>query len=129
MRIATFQWKGRRHVGIVEGADGVPGEQAQVRVLALDPGDARRGALPLVEAAAEGRALPAPSGDIVPLAQVTLEAPLPLPRRNVFCVGRNYHAHARELSGTVFKSAPAKTDQWPIVFTKVPECVVGPARS
>jgi len=26
----------------------------------------------------------------------------------------------------VFKGAPAKTDQWPIVFTKVPECVVGP---
>jgi 2-keto-4-pentenoate hydratase/2-oxohepta-3-ene-1,7-dioic acid hydratase in catechol pathway len=127
VRIATFQWKGRRHVGIVEGADGVPGAQAQVRVLALDAADARRGALPLVEAAAGGRPLPAPSGDVVPLAQVTLEAPLPLPRRNVFCVGRNYHAHARELSGTVFKSAPAKTDQWPIVFTKVPECVVGPA--
>jgi len=41
-------------------------------------------------------------------------------------VGRKYHAHAKELSATVFKSSPSKTDQWPIVFTKVPECVVGP---
>ena len=55
-----------------------------------------------------------------------LEAPLPLPRRNLFCVGRNYHAHAKELSGSVFKDNAAKADAWPIVFTKVPECVVGP---
>jgi len=121
VRIATFQWQGRRHVGIVDSAG------TQVRVLPLSADEAQRGAQTLIEAAAAGRALPQPSGDAVPLAQVRLEAPLPLPRRNLFCVGRNYHAHAKELSGTVFKSSPARTDQWPIVFTKVPECVVGPA--
>jgi len=91
VRIATFQWKGRRQVGIVDTAG------TQVQVLALPADDAQRGALGLVEAAAAGRALPQPSGESVPLAQVTLEAPLPLPRRNLFCVGRNYHAHAKEL--------------------------------
>jgi len=30
------------------------------------------------------------------------------------------------MSATVFKSSPTKTDAWPIVFTKVSECVVGP---
>jgi len=58
---------------------------------------------------------------------VRLEAPLPLPRRNLWCVGRNYHAHAQELAGSVFKNNAADTMEWPIVFSKVPECVVGPA--
>jgi 2-keto-4-pentenoate hydratase/2-oxohepta-3-ene-1,7-dioic acid hydratase in catechol pathway len=56
---------------------------------------------------------------------VQLLAPL-RPRRNLWCVGRNYHAHARELRETVFKSSPADTQAWPIVFTKAPECVIGP---
>ena len=56
-----------------------------------------------------------------------LAAPLPRPRRNVFCVGRNYHAHARELRDSVFKDSAKAVDAWPIVFSKVPECVVGPA--
>lgn len=41
-------------------------------------------------------------------------------------MGRNYHAHAQELSGSVFRNNTAKADAWPIVFTKVPECVIGP---
>ena len=120
MRIATFSWKGRRHVGIVDSAASV------VRPLPLAGDAAARGALPVIEQAVASGALPQAAGDAIPLADVALEAPLPHPRRNLFCVGRNYHAHAKELSGTVFKSAPAKNDTWPIVFTKVPECVVGP---
>jgi 2-keto-4-pentenoate hydratase/2-oxohepta-3-ene-1,7-dioic acid hydratase in catechol pathway len=41
-------------------------------------------------------------------------------------VGRNYHAHAKELQTSVFKDNDANPEAWPIVFTKVPECVVGP---
>ena len=60
------------------------------------------------------------------MAQVHLEAPLPLPRRNVFCIGRNYQAHAAELAGSIFKNQPPPADMpWPIVFSKVPESVVG----
>jgi 2-keto-4-pentenoate hydratase/2-oxohepta-3-ene-1,7-dioic acid hydratase in catechol pathway len=70
--------------------------------------------------------LPAATGATVALVDVTLEAPLPRPRRNLWCVGRNYHAHAKELRDTVFKDSAKATDQWPIVFTKVPECVIGP---
>jgi 2-keto-4-pentenoate hydratase/2-oxohepta-3-ene-1,7-dioic acid hydratase in catechol pathway len=96
--------------------------------MALDlPADvARRGVLPLVEMQAAGQPLPAARGVAVPLASVQLEAPLPVPRRNLFCVGRNYHAHAKELSGSVFKNNSVDPAAWPIVFTKVPECVVGP---
>lgn len=120
MRIATFVHNGKRQVGRVS-ADG-----QQVTPWALSPEQAQRGAQTLIEAAVEGRALPALSGDALPLASVRLEAPLPIPRRNVWCVGRNYHAHAKELSASVFKDSNADTKAWPIVFTKVPECVVGP---
>lgn len=55
-----------------------------------------------------------------------LLAPIERPRRNIFCVGRNYHAHAKELATSVFKDNDKNIQSWPIVFTKVPECVVGP---
>src|SRR3546814_14387149 len=65
-------------------------------------------------------------GPAIVIADVQLEAPLPAARRNLWCVGRNYHAHAQELSGTVFNDNHADTASWPIVFTKVPDCVTGP---
>jgi len=119
MRIASFQWKGRRHVGLVS-ADG-----GHISPIPLGAGEAQAGALALIESLAAGQPMPA-GGEPVPLADVRLEAPIPRPRRNIFCVGRNYHAHARELSGSIFKDQPPPADMpWPIVFTKVPETVIG----
>src|SRR3982750_4123049 len=65
----------------------------------------------------------------VALDAVRLIAPIPRPRRNVFCVGKNYHAHAKEFAGSGFDSSAKSGGEipaYPIVFTKVPECVVGP---
>lgn len=119
MRLATFIHQGRRRVGVV-AADGL-----SVRPYGLeDPSSARAGVLRFIESSATGGALPSPDGETLPITEVQLEAPLPLPRRNLFCVGRNYHAHAKELRDTVFKSSNASTEAWPIVFTKVPETVV-----
>ncbi len=112
MRIATLQHQGQRRVARLS-ADGL-----QLELLA---GDGHLGALPLVQ----GAPLPAVT-ETVPLAGAQLLAPIPQPRRNLFCVGRNYHAHAKELRDTVFKDNAKAVDAWPIVFTKVPECVVGP---
>jgi 2-keto-4-pentenoate hydratase/2-oxohepta-3-ene-1,7-dioic acid hydratase in catechol pathway len=123
MRIATYRWGGGRHVGLVSTDTSevtplsLPARQQQV---------SSRGALALLEQLAEGGPMPGPAGPRLPLAAVQLEAPLPRPRRSLWCVGRNYRAHAQELKGTVFK-ADERVDQWPIVFTKVPECVIGPA--
>jgi 2-keto-4-pentenoate hydratase/2-oxohepta-3-ene-1,7-dioic acid hydratase in catechol pathway len=118
MRLASWTWGGRDHVGIVS-ADG-----GELTPLALP--DARRGALPVIEALARREGLPAASGARLPTEVVTLRAPLPRQRRNLFCVGRNYRAHAEELAGTVFRSAKGgDVGQWPIVFTKVPETVIG----
>jgi 2-keto-4-pentenoate hydratase/2-oxohepta-3-ene-1,7-dioic acid hydratase in catechol pathway len=118
MKLATFRAEGRRRVGIVDGA--------VVQELALDGAAAERGVLSLIERSVAGESLPAPVGRPRPLESVELEAPLPLPRRNLWCVGRNYHAHAKELAASVFKANAAKADEWPIVFSKVPECVIGP---
>jgi 2-keto-4-pentenoate hydratase/2-oxohepta-3-ene-1,7-dioic acid hydratase in catechol pathway len=120
MRIATYWWGGRRHVGRLS-ADG-----AELTPLALGERAASRGALALVEALADGKPFPAAAGAKLPLSAVQLDAPLPRPRRNLWCVGRNYRDHAKELAGSIFAADDKPIDQWPIVFTKVPECVVGP---
>jgi len=58
-----------------------------------------------------------------------LLAPIPRPRRNIWCVGKNYAEHAREFAESGFDQtsagAPPVPDA-PIVFSKVPDCVVGP---
>ena len=118
MRIATYQWNGQRHVGIVSG-DG-----QSVTPLQLTADQAKTGALAVI--ALGSRAYDLQTSQNLSLQDVKLEAPIPLPRRNIFCVGRNYHAHAKELSASVFKNNTANPESWPIVFTKVPECVVGP---
>src|SRR5438046_4495150 len=54
----------------------------------------------------------------VAAAKIRLEAPIPRPPRNVFCLGRNYMEHAAERGA----EAPAH----PVYFTKAPECVLAP---
>lgn len=120
MRIATFVLNGKRQVGLVS-ADG-----KTVTSLALSAEEVQRGAQAVIDLVVAGKSVPDTVGSPVGVSDVNLEAPLPLPRRNVWCVGRNYHAHAKELSASVFKDNDANPESWPIVFTKVPECVVGP---
>ena len=120
MQIATYQLDGRRFVGLVSD------DREQVTPFELPGNAAAEGALAIIKLLADGGPLPATAGPAVALASVQLLAPIPVPRRNVWCVGRNYHAHAKELQTSVFKDNDANPDAWPIVFTKVPECVVGP---
>lgn len=119
MRIAVYVQDQQRRVGLVS-EDGltvqtldVPAQVAELGVLGLieNYGD-------ITELAAVKR------GEPVQVSSVQLLAPIPRPRRNIFCVGRNYHAHAKELSGSVFKANNADPAAWPIVFTKVPETVI-----
>lgn len=69
-----------------------------------------------------------PSGAGLPIASVKIEAPIPRPARNVMCVGKNYHEHAREFTASGFDSSAASVadaiPSAPIVFTKAPECVI-----
>ncbi len=120
MRLAAYLVDAVPRVGCAD-----PSGQT-LSALDVSPSDAARGVLPLIQAKAQGLSLPASTGETHAVADVRLLAPLPRPLRNVWCVGRNYHAHAKELSASVFKDNDANPESWPIVFTKVPECVVGP---
>ena len=122
MRIATYRHQNRRAVGRLS-RDGVA-----LEAFALGAEEERRGALALVERLAAGTALPR-TGPAIPLSQVTLEAPLPRPRRNIFCVGKNYHEHAHEFARSGFDSSAAAgaVPDAPIIFSKVPDCVTGPS--
>jgi 2-keto-4-pentenoate hydratase/2-oxohepta-3-ene-1,7-dioic acid hydratase in catechol pathway len=118
MRLASWHWGGKPQAGTL---DPVTHE-----VTPLAVGDASLGVLPLLQALVGGHGLPAAAGPRLALSAVSLRAPLPRPARNVFCIGRNYRAHAKELSTTVFRDVGETEMAWPIVFSKVPESVVGP---
>jgi 2-keto-4-pentenoate hydratase/2-oxohepta-3-ene-1,7-dioic acid hydratase in catechol pathway len=123
MKIAAFLSQGSPCVGLVSA------DLTSVQAFTLSKDVAALGALPIIEALARGDALP-PLQAAVPLASVQLTAPMPQPRRNIFCVGKNYTAHAKEFAGSGFDSSAKSGGDIPTVpiyFTKVPESVVGPA--
>ena len=122
MRIATFTHNGQTQVGLVNA------DQTHVTVLDLPAAERALGALPLIERLVAGQPLPT-QGATLPLSAVQLMAPIPKPRRNIFCVGKNYHAHAKEFANSGFDSSAkvgGDVPSVPIYFTKVPESVVGP---
>jgi 2-keto-4-pentenoate hydratase/2-oxohepta-3-ene-1,7-dioic acid hydratase in catechol pathway len=117
MKVATVSIAGERRVGRITD-DG--------RLIApfdLPLAEAHDGVLALVRR--DGRALPQALSPIS-IAQVVIEAPIPAPRRNIFCVGKNYHDHAHEFAKSGFDSSAAKgaIPSSPIVFSKVPESVI-----
>ena len=74
------------------------------------------------------RALKGTEGRLA-LDSVKIHAPFPRPARNILCVGKNYHDHAREFHASGF-DASAGTDaipELPIIFTKWPGRSSGPA--
>src|SRR5690606_29482486 len=91
----------------------------------LESTDAPRRVEAPARRAAEGLPLP-DLGDPVALSDIDLEAPIPRPRRNIFCVGKNYHDHAQEFASSGFDSSAAAgaVPKVPIIFTKVPESVI-----
>lgn len=127
MRIATFAADRRPKVGIV----------AEGRILDLDAAFrrvlGRAGPESVVELIAGGEAMLADvrtavraAGSDLPrdLSGVRLLAPIPAPRKNVFCVGRNYKLHIEE--GARARGAAPIYPALPEFFTKAPSSVVGP---
>ncbi|MGY1634737.1 fumarylacetoacetate hydrolase family protein [Geodermatophilus sp. SYSU D01186] len=63
----------------------------------------------------------------IPLADVRLLPPIPRPRRNVICVGQNYHQHSLEFDASGYNSTPSNgVPDRPVVFTKATSSVIGP---
>ena len=116
MKFASFMDGSQRHIGVVQ-----PDGQS---IRALDPSisdmnvlierfETLHGEMPL-------------DGPVVALDKVRLCAPI-TPRRNIFCVGKNYRAHAKEFAGSGFEAGAVKgaeIDEFPAVFTKPATTVV-----
>jgi 2-keto-4-pentenoate hydratase/2-oxohepta-3-ene-1,7-dioic acid hydratase in catechol pathway len=122
MKIAAFHHQGQPGLGLVSA------DLASVQPFDLSAAERALGALPVIERLAAGQGLPAllPA---VAMADLRLMAPLPKPRRNIFCVGKNYFEHAREFAGSGFDSSAKSGGDipaFPIYFSKVPESVIGP---
>jgi 2-keto-4-pentenoate hydratase/2-oxohepta-3-ene-1,7-dioic acid hydratase in catechol pathway len=120
MKFATCSYKNQRFVGMISS------DEKDINFFQMTPSQHAEGVLSLVRASQQSHELPPLTSPSIAITDVKLEAPFPRPLRNIFCVGRNYHAHAKELSTSVFKDNNADPNSWPIVFTKVPESVVGP---
>jgi 2-keto-4-pentenoate hydratase/2-oxohepta-3-ene-1,7-dioic acid hydratase in catechol pathway len=115
MRVATFAMAGERRVGRVDLA------ARTISPFDLPIAAAQDGVVGLIEHGG----LPSTLSP-VPLDRIALEAPIPRPRRNIFCVGKNYYEHAHEFAKSGFDSSAAQgaVPKEPIIFSKVPETVV-----
>ncbi len=114
MKLATFEYRGRTRVGAVEGD----------QVAIIDAPDM----LSLIEGS-DPKETVLSGAPKVKLTDVRLTAPIPAPRRNIICVGKNYREHAREFSRSGFEAGATKgqeIDEFPAVFTKLPSSVAGP---
>lgn len=119
MKLVTYTTAGEIRVGVLSGDSLSP--------LDLPSGEAKRGLAAVIDATLRGESIVdlASAGEIL-LDDVTVLAPIPRPARNIFCVGKNYADHAREVAGSSLDAGATAGDlpDAPIIFTKVPETVI-----
>ncbi|MBK1657417.1 fumarylacetoacetate hydrolase family protein [Paracraurococcus ruber] len=124
-KLATFSDARGTRIGCVQedgrmldlsAVPGAPGGGDMLSLIAAGPA-----ALAAVTALA---AAPPPAA-LLPAGSWTLLAPIPRPRRNVFCVGRNYMDHVAEGDRTR-GITNSELPKFPQFFTKAPDCVIGP---
>lgn len=109
MRYAHWEFHGERFVGVLEGDT--------VRPFHLTAEETEQGVLTVIEALAGGTGMPMLGDEAAEVHRVNLLAPIPHPRRNIFCIVKNYWSLVKETG--------SETPEEPICYTKVPESVVG----
>ena len=129
MRFASFSRNGQTtHLGAV-----LPGERILDLTTASPNEPAFRSMLALIDggpAALEearrlaARGLDGPKAALWPLDEIRLAAPIPRPRRNVFCVGLNYRSHIEQNARAL--GIHAEIGDVPLFFTKPTTAVIGP---
>lgn len=129
MKLATFRDEAGTRIGVVRGermidlaraallaGEEPPAELRDMQAL-IDGGQT---ALHRVRALLNGM----PAEAEIPLSSVEMLAPIPRPRKNVFCLGRNYAEHAAESLRAIGQEV--KLPAYPNVFTKAPTAITGP---
>ena len=128
MRFATFSpgSEGRPRLGLMRGdhmvdvtaAAGTDGPDAPATLLALIQ------AGPDAWQRAARTAAVAGDRHTHPLSSIRWHAPIPRPAKNVFCLGANYVAHAKESAQA--RGREMKIPTVPVIFTKASTAVSGP---
>ena len=124
MKLVTFSTGSGQRVGVADADAGVVHD-----VSALLP--AGTGLLEVIEGWAEyGPALAAGHAEQPrhALSSVRLHAPIPVPRRNIVCVGKNYRDHVLEFGRSGYDQPDRSQDmpEFPVVFSKATTSVNGP---
>lgn len=118
MKLITFEIDGKIAAGFVDGEEAVA---------CVTDHTARTAVLNLIEDGGDLAAWADQPRARAPLADVRLLAPIPQPARAIYCVGKNYHAHAAEFHSSGFDSSAKETvPSHPVVFTKPVTSVCGP---
>ena len=128
MKLVSFRRGGRLRIGAIteDGSEVVDFSIAAPRLPAdmssfIESGDKAH--------AAAAKAMTTRKKDArVPYKRAKIVAPIPAPRRNIICVGKNYYEHAKEFDASGF-NATAGADAIPadpIIFSKANTTVCGP---
>ena len=128
MRLLTFMCDGAARVGVLLGDKRVLDVLEQAArlnaKLTFDVSDM----LALIGSGDVGlatvRKLLQPEGTSVEISGLRLLAPIPRPRKNVFCVGWNYLEHFEE--GKAIRHGAQDLPEHPVFFSKAPTAVIGP---
>lgn len=86
--------------------------------------DTGRPGLAVLKACLEGAEGDYATGVATDLANVTLLAPIPRPRKNIFGIGLNYVEHVAESAASLDTSKDLPKQ--PVIFSKPPTTVIGP---
>ncbi len=126
MRLVTFTANGAEFIGVLDGDTVVDLSQAAPDLPTDMNGFIEAGDAALAQAAEAV----ANAGDNAkhPVGEVNLLSPIPVPRRDVMAVGRNYHEHAKEFHDSGFDATAGATavPEHPIIFTKATTSISGP---
>ena len=103
MKLVTFSHRGRTRIGALADEETVVDFSVAAPKLPVDM-------TAFIEAGAKGLSAAraalksASKGVRLKRSRIALLAPIPLPRRNILCVGKNYYEHAHEFDKSGFNA-------------------------
>ncbi|MEK4822953.1 fumarylacetoacetate hydrolase family protein [Niallia sp. FSL W8-0951] len=127
MKLATVAWKNKVFIGVVEEKRVLPLNDAEEKHTGRRPYPEdlikcieQEGFMNKVESLMHWAEEHYDSTNLyIPMEKVKFLAPIPRPRKNIFCVGKNYEEHAIEMG------SKADIPEHVMIFTKAPTTVIG----
>ena len=126
MRLLTFEESGSVRLGVL---DSQCNEVLDLGALAPELPKSMLEFIALGDSALiKAREISANTAPGLPLNALRILPPIPRPPRNIFCVGKNYPEHVKEVRSIVAsdKDTSDATPNLPIIFTKATSSIIGP---